>query len=147
LRASGPVVGVGAVIVDAARVVLVMRAHEPLKGEWSLPGGTVEFGETLEAAVAREVHEETGLTIDVGPVIEVFDRVGLAAGGGVDHHYVIVDYLCAVRGGQLEHGSDADDARWVGLDELDAYRLTEKAMKVIDKAIKMRMEPDRDIPS
>lgn len=147
MRGGGPVVGVGAVIVDTARVVLVKRAHEPLKGEWSLPGGTVELGETLEAAVAREVHEETGLTIDVGPVIEVFDRVRLAADGGVEHHYVIVDYLCHVRGGQLEHGSDADDARWVGLDDLDAYRLTEKAMKVIDKAIKMRMEHDRVIPS
>jgi mutator protein MutT len=147
LRARGPVVGVGAVIIDAARVVLVKRAHEPLKGEWSLPGGAVELGETLEAAVAREVREETGLHIEVGPVIEVFDRVGLAAGGGVEHHYVIVDYLCHVRGGRLEHGSDADDARWVGLDELDAYCLTEKAMKVIDKAIKMRMEQDRNIPS
>ena len=90
-----PVVGVGAVVFDADRVLLVKRAHEPLKGEWSLPGGAVELGETLEAAVAREVLEETGLAVDVGPVVEVLDRVQHAADGRVEYHYVIVDYLCS----------------------------------------------------
>lgn len=135
-----PIVGVGAVIIDGDCVVLVKRGHEPLKGEWSLPGGTVEFGETLQSAVAREVAEETGLAVDVGPVIEVFDRVQRALGGGIEHHYVIVDYLCDVRDGRLVAGSDAEDARWVPVEELGAYHLTEKAMVVIDKAFKMRRE-------
>ena len=92
---SGPIVGVGAVILDGDRVLLVKRGHEPLKGEWSLPGGAVEIGETLDAAVAREVLEETGLDVDVGPVVEVLDRIQRDADGRVEYHYVIVDYLAA----------------------------------------------------
>jgi mutator protein MutT len=137
LRLDVPIVGVGAVVVDDDRVVLVRRGHEPLKGQWSLPGGTVELGETLQAALVREVREETGLAVEVGPLIEVFDRVQRASNGAVEHHYVIVDYLCRARGGRLEHGSDADDARWVHLAQLDAYKLTKKATAVIDKAMKM----------
>ena len=129
-----PVVGVGAVVFDANRVLLVKRANEPLKGQWSLPGGAVELGERLEAAVAREVLEETGLAVDVGPVVEVLDRVQSADDGRTEYHYVIIDYLCRARGGQLARGSDADDVRWVELSELPAYRLTEKATAVIGKA-------------
>ena len=119
------------------RVLLVKRGHEPLKGEWSLPGGRVELGETLEEALAREVREETGLLVEVGPVVEVFDRVRRAPDGRVDHHFVIIDYLCRVRGGRLACASDADDARWVPLVELAAYRLTQKATDVIGKARRM----------
>jgi 8-oxo-dGTP diphosphatase len=131
---SRPVVGVGAVVFDADRVLLVKRANEPLKGEWSLPGGAVEIGETLEAAGAREVLEETGLAVDVGPVVEVLDRVQRAADDRVEYHYVIVDYLCRAMSDGLAHGSDADDVRWVEIEELPAYRLTEKATAVIHKA-------------
>ena len=129
-----PVVGVGAVVLDGGRVLLVKRGHEPLKGEWSLPGGKVELGETLEAAIAREVLEETGLAVEVGPVIEVFDRIYRAPDGRVEYHYVLVDYLCHSIGDRITSGSDADEVRWVATDDLAAYRLTEKATSVINKA-------------
>ena len=131
-----PIVGVGAVVLDAdGRVLLVKRGHEPLKGEWSLPGGGVELGETLEAALAREVLEETGVTVDVGPVVEVLDRVDRAADGRVQYHFVIIDYLCYATDTRVICGSDADDVRWVGLDQLAEYRVTAKAIEVITKAI------------
>jgi 8-oxo-dGTP diphosphatase len=130
-----PIVGVGAVVLDGDRVLLVKRAHEPLKGEWSLPGGAVEIGELLEAAIAREVREETGLTIEVGPVVEVLDRIHLAADGRIEFHYVIIDYLCRLSGPQpLAAGSDADEVRWVKIPELAVYQITAKATAVIHKA-------------
>src|SRR5665213_1646809 len=94
-----PIVGVGAVIFDGDRVLLVKRGHEPLMGAWNLPGGAVEVGETLDAALAREVLEETGLSVEVGPVVEVLDSVRFDADGRVEYHFVIVDYLCRVFAG------------------------------------------------
>lgn len=135
---SQPVVGVGAVILDGDRVLLVKRGHAPLKGEWSLPGGTVELGETLHDAVVREVREETGLDVTVGPLIEVFDRIDRAPDDRIVYHFVIVDFACRPSGGALGHNSDADDARWVGLDELADYRITQKATTVIQKAVGRR---------
>jgi 8-oxo-dGTP diphosphatase len=133
-----PFVGVGAVVLDpAGRVLLARRGHEPLKGEWSLPGGGVELGETLEAAVAREVLEETGLAVEVGPVVEVLDRVEHASDGRVEYHFVIIDYLCRAVGDRPVSGSDAEEVQWVRPDELAAYRLTDKATSVINKAIRL----------
>jgi 8-oxo-dGTP diphosphatase len=132
-----PAVGVGAVILDGDRVLLVKRGHAPLKGEWSLPGGMVELGETLEAAVVREVLEETGLDVVVGPLVEVFDRVERAPDGHVAYHFVIVDYACRAVSGQVNHGSDADDAQWVPVGELASYRVTEKATAVIARALEL----------
>ena len=129
-----PILGVGAVVLMDGRVVLVKRAHEPLKGEWSLPGGVVELGETLEQAIVREVAEETGLDVQVGPVIEVFDRIALDAQQKVEYHYVLVDYLCRATGGTLAGGSDASDVTLADPAALDPYRLTEKTLDVIAKA-------------
>jgi ADP-ribose pyrophosphatase YjhB (NUDIX family) len=117
-----PIVGVGAVILRDGKVVLIKRRYEPLKGEWSLPGGGVEIGETLEAAVAREMLEETGLEVEVGPVIEVFDRIMRDDDQRVRYHYVLIDYLCWPRGGNLRAGSDVDEA--ILVDPADLTRLT-----------------------
>ena len=136
-RQASPIVGVGAVVFDGDRVLLVKRGHEPLKGQWSLPGGRVELGETLAEAVAREMLEETGLIVDVGALVEVLDRIRRTPDGGVEHHFVIVDYLCRCRGGQLACASDADDARWVPVGELGAYQIAEQAAAVIAKARRM----------
>jgi len=132
-----PIVGVGAVILDGGRVVLVKRRHPPLKGEWSLPGGGVEIGETLEECVVREVREETGLDIEVGPVVEVFDRIDRTADGRIEYHFVIVDYCCRPRSDRLAHGSDAEDVRWVAIADLPDYKITQKADSVIRKAVGM----------
>ena len=138
-----PFVGVGAVVVDGARVVLIKRRFEPLAGHWSLPGGAVEVGETLEGCVTREMKEETGLDVEVGPVIEVFDRITRDEDGRVRYHYVLVDYLCRRIGGDLRPGSDVDDAVLVDLSELPAYNLTAKATAVIERALELAREAPR----
>jgi mutator protein MutT len=130
-----PIVAVGAVILDGDRVLLVKRSQEPLRGAWSLPGGAVEVGETLDAALAREVLEETGLSVEVGPLVEVLDRVQFDADGRVEFHYVIIDYLCRPFAGVAAHGSDAQDLRWVRADELADLRVSAKAIAVIHKAL------------
>src|SRR5207249_4947518 len=127
-----PIVGVGAVIIDGDRVLLVKRAHEPLKGEWSLPGGAIEVGESLEHALIREVREETSLDVTVGPVVEVLDRIGRDGTDRVEYHFVIVDYLCRVAGGIATCGSDAEEVRWVERKDLAMYHLTTAAAAVID---------------
>ncbi len=132
-----PVVGVGAVIAHDDRVVLIKRKYEPLAGQWSLPGGTLELGESLESGVAREIREETGLDVEVGPVVEVFDRIMLDADGRVQYHFVLVDYLCRPIGGRLQAGSDVDDAVWVAASDTARYEITAKAAAVIARALSM----------
>ena len=130
-----PIVGVGAVILQHGKVVLVKRRFEPLAGQWSLPGGRLELGETLEAGLAREMLEETGLEVQVGPVVDVFDRILLDPERKVRYHYVLVDYLCRPIGGVLSHGSDVAAAELVDPADLDRFRLTPKATSVIEKAL------------
>ena len=152
---SRPIVGVGAAVLvsarDAARigwtgaapstsVVLVKRAFEPLKGRWSLPGGAVEAGETLEAAVAREILEETGLAVEVGAIVDVFDRILLDGDGRVEYHFVLIDYVCRPRSGVLRAGSDVDAVLIADPGRLDAYDLTDKAIAVIGKAMAHAVE-------
>ena len=129
-----PVVGVGAVVLDGDRVLLVKRGHEPLKGEWSLPGGVVELGETLEAAIVREVREETGLEVDVGPIVDVLDRLLYDRDGRVQYHYVLVDFLCRPSGGAVRCASDAEAAEWAPLVRLESYGMAEQTVRVIQKA-------------
>jgi 8-oxo-dGTP diphosphatase len=136
-------VGVGAVIVDGGRVLLVQRGQEPLKGEWSLPGGVLELGETLEQGVCREVLEETGLRVEVLSIVEVLDRIvtqpeTLEGGGKLDgnrirFHYVLIDYLCRVASGSLSASSDAADARWVLREELGVLKVSPVTIAVIEK--------------
>ena len=140
-----PYVGVGAVIVDEGRVLIVKRRYEPLAGQWSLPGGAVELGETLEASIAREMLEETGLEIEVGPVIEVFDRITRDETGSVRYHFVLVDYLCWPIGGALAAGSDVADAIFVDPSDLERYALTVKAMDVIARALELAREAPRAV--
>jgi 8-oxo-dGTP diphosphatase len=132
-----PVVGVGAVIIQDGRVLLVKRRYEPLAGRWSLPGGMLELGETLEAGLMREMQEETGLDVAVGPVIEVFDRIMLDEEKRVQYHFVLVDYLCWPSGGTLRAGSDVEDAVFVDRDDLAPYDLTDKAQAVIVRAFQL----------
>jgi ADP-ribose pyrophosphatase YjhB (NUDIX family) len=134
VRPARPVLGIGAVVIDGNQLVLVKRAHAPLKGEWSLPGGAVELGESLAEAVRREVLEETGLIVDVGPVVEVVERVQRDRTGGVEYHFVIVDYKCRRVGGTLTAGSDAADARWADLADLRGLGVTDTAVTVVHKA-------------
>lgn len=140
-----PIVGVGAVIVDEGRVVLIKRKYEPLKGHWSLPGGMVEIGETLESALSREMLEETGLRVDVGPVIEVFDRIMHDEQKRVRYHFVLIDYLCWPAGGTLTPGSDVDAAIWVDPVALAQYDLTEKATSVIQRGLTLAREAPRPV--
>ena len=121
---EAPIVGVGAVVVDRARVLLVQRGHEPSKGKWSLPGGILELGESLAEGIAREVLEETGLVVEAIELVELIDRIQRVSGPGVErvrYHYVIADYLCRVVGGSLQAASDADAVRWVERAEWNSH--------------------------
>ena len=138
-----PIVGVGAVVVDGGRVLLVRRKYEPLKGHWSLPGGAVEVGEPLETALTREMQEETGLVVDVGPVIEVFDRITHDEQRRVRYHFVLIDYLCWPSGGTLYAGSDVDAAIWADPAALAEYSLTDKASSVIQRGLTLAREAPR----
>jgi 8-oxo-dGTP diphosphatase len=115
-----PLLGVGAVVVDQGRVLLVRRGNEPLKGHWSLPGGLLEVGESLTGGVIREVREETGLTVEPVELIELLDRIH-RDGDRVRYHYVIADYLCRVAGGELFAASDADAVKWVQRPEWNSH--------------------------
>jgi ADP-ribose pyrophosphatase YjhB (NUDIX family) len=115
-----PLVGVGAVVVEEGRVLLVRRGREPLKGHWSLPGGLLELGESLTAGVVREVREETGLTVEPVELVELLDRIH-REGERIRYHYVIADYLCRLVGGALQAASDADAVRWVERAEWNSH--------------------------
>jgi len=131
---SRPFLGIGALIFNDAKLLLVERGNEPLKGYWSLPGGIVEAGEKLEEGVRREVLEETGLEVEPISIFEVFERITPDANGKTEYHFVLIDYLCRVVGGRLEAASDVSKVAWVSEKNLRDYRLTEGTLEVIERA-------------
>jgi ADP-ribose pyrophosphatase YjhB (NUDIX family) len=136
-----PVVGIGGVVIENDRVLLIRRGAEPLRGQWSIPGGTLELGESLQEGVAREMLEETGLEVRVLDVIEVFDRIYVHEGDelsnpprGPRFHYVIIDYLCERISGEPRAASDVTDVAFAREDELEKFNLTPTATRVLHKA-------------
>jgi 8-oxo-dGTP diphosphatase len=130
-----PIIGVGAVIVDGQRALVVRRANEPLKGQWSVPGGMLELGETLQQGLIREVQEETALVVQPIEVLEVFDSIFRDADGRVRYHYVLIDYLCSVVSGEARAATDVSEVRWVREGELAALQMRDVTEAVVRKAI------------
>jgi len=133
-----PLVGVGAIILDENRVVLVRRGRPPALGQWSLPGGIVELGETMEEAIVREMEEEVGLKVEVSRLVSVLDWILVDATGAVEFHYVLMDFLCRPAGGVLRAGSDVLLARLVPLEAIPQYHLKKETIDVIDHASRCR---------
>lgn len=130
----------GGVVISGDAALLIRRGSEPLKDQWSIPGGTLELGEALRDGVARELREETGIDVKVLELIEVFERVFPGDDGDLQnprYHFVIADYLCEVAGGELRAGSDVTDARFVREDDLESYGLTETVLRVLRKGFAM----------
>lgn len=128
--------GVGALIIENGRILLVERGNAPLRGYWSLPGGGVETGERLEQAIRREVREETGLEIEVLDLLEIFERIMPDVEGRIEYHYVLIDYICKPTGGALCAATDASRCEWFREDELAALKITAGTVTVIEKAFR-----------
>ena len=130
-----PFVGVGAVIVQDGRVLLIRRGQPPLLGEWALPGGVLECGEALREATIREAREETGLVVETSDMLGVYERVIRAEDGRTRYHYVLIDFLCRPVGGGLSAGSDAADVRWFTRDQLPTLNLPNDTNDVLRKGL------------
>jgi 8-oxo-dGTP diphosphatase len=135
-----PLVGVGGVLISGGRTLLIRRGGPPLEGQWSIPGGMLEIGETLLEGVRRELLEETGIEVRVLELIEVFERINLDAAGKIQYHFVVLDYLCETIRGEARAGSDVIDVAWAAPSELEKYSLTETATRVILKGFEMVRE-------
>ena len=133
-----PLVGVGAIIIEESRVLLVKRAHPPLQAQWSIPGGVLEVGELIREAAIREAREETGLIVEPGDLLGVYDRILRTAEKRVQYHYVLIDFLCRRVGGELAAADDAAEVRWFTRDELPALKLAEDTEDVIRKGFETR---------
>lgn len=128
-----PVLGVGALIFENGRILLVQRGREPLAGYWSLPGGGVETGERLEDAIVREVFEETGLTVTADSLATVFERLMHDESGGCEYHYVLIDFYCTIKEGEPRPGDDSSAVRWFESSELEGLELTSGTREVVNR--------------
>ena len=142
-RPSRPILGIGAIILRRGCVLLVERGRAPLKGYWSLPGGALELGERLADGVRREIREETGLIVKPLEVFEVFERITPGERNRPEYHYVVVDYLCRVSGGELRPGADAERAEWVRREDLGRRQITEGTLAVIRRAFRKKLRGGR----
>lgn len=132
-----PIPAIGAVVVKDADVLLVMRGKDPGYGEWSIPGGAIRVGETLEQAVIRETKEEVGILIEPVGLVEALDRIIHDKRGMILYHYILLDFLCLYRSGRLKAGSDAIKARWVKGPDIGRYALRGETEDVIRKGLSM----------
>jgi len=132
---SYPIVGVGVIVIKERLVLLIKRAKEPLRGQWSIPGGSQEYGETVRQAAEREVHEETGLTISNLRLIDVVDGISVDSAGNILFHYTLVDFRADWVNGIAKAGSDASSVRWVALEDLNLYNLWHETERVIKIAL------------
>ena len=135
-----PLIGVGALIFHRGRILMAQRGKEPLKGWWSLPGGAVEAGETLDMAIRREVLEETGLVVQPLRVHEIFERILRDAEGAPEYHYVLIDYVCRITAGTPRAGDDVARVEWMRESELAALQITEGTLGVIERAFRKRRQ-------
>jgi ADP-ribose pyrophosphatase YjhB (NUDIX family) len=141
-----PLIGVGALIFRRGRILMALRGKKPLKGVWSLPGGALETGESLDSAVRREVREETGLEVKPVKVFEIFERILRDARGVPEYHYVLIDYVCRVTGGALRAGDDACRVEWLRERDLRDLEITEGTLEVIERAFRSRQGAHRAMP-
>ena len=136
-----PFAGVGAIVFRGTEVLLVKRGRPPAVGKWSIPGGLVELGESLDAAVCREVLEESGLEVRTIDLVAALDRVILDPEGRIEYHYILLDFLCEMVGGQIQAGTDAEECRFVPLEELGLYEMTRGTEQVIRRAFERARDP------
>lgn len=132
-----PLVGVGGVVIYGGRTLLIRRGSAPLEGQWSIPGGMLELGESIAEGVRRELAEETGIEVRVLDLIEAFERIIPGESGRVRYHFVILDYLCEMVSGEAQAASDATDVAWARQEELAQYSLTPTATRVLERAFEM----------
>jgi len=137
-----PIIGVGGIVFQGDRVLLIKRGEEPSLGQWSIPGGVVQVGETLEEAVIREIREETHLEVEVLALAKVLERIFRDPDGRVAYHYVLVDFLCRRKAGELKSDSDAQEARFIALQDLLSYQIAPVTLEVIQRANQLRKNPE-----
>lgn len=141
-----PLVAVGAVVWDGSRVLLERRGRPPAQGSWVIPGGLIELGETATAAICREVREECGIEIEVGPLLGLFEPILRDEAGRIRYHYTIIDFLAFYRGGALRPGDDAAEVRWVTPDDLPRYELSAATRAMIARALAHMQKEGADQP-